>query len=81
MATRFTVVSQMSTVLGVRLCGSDCSATPHVASKTAEALRRSARTGRECCTLYFFLIAVVDILLVREFLHAWGPVGESSAWC
>jgi hypothetical protein len=50
-----TVVSRMSTVLGVRLCGSSCSATPHVVFKAAsKLLRRSARTGRECS--YFLLL-------------------------
>lgn len=59
---------EMSTVLGVRLCGSDCSATPHVASKTTS----KERVGN-VRTFCFFLIAVVDVLLVREFLHAGGP--------
>jgi hypothetical protein len=73
---------EMSTVLGVRLCGSGCSATPHVASKTVESSSAVFKNGsRNVRTFCFFLIAVIDVLLVREFLHARGPVGESSAWC
>jgi hypothetical protein len=63
----------MSTGSGVRLCGSGCSATPHIASKTA-----SKRFGGlqgwfgSVRAFSFFLIAVVDVLLVREFQYAEG---------
>jgi hypothetical protein len=60
-------------------CADGCSGTPHVASKTASKLFGSLQEwAGNVRTFCFSLITVVDVLLVREFLHA-GPPWVSRA--